>query len=220
VSTLTLLRHGQAAFGAERYDDLSTLGAEQARATGAFFASRGLAFTRVISGPRHRHQQTARWSAGTETFEIDASLDEFAEGEQVLRSAALRTGMSAFDRAAVSRREQLRMYADQLELWAQGWASIDGAVPPDIFRARVSAWLSALTTNAQSQQQNVLAVTSAGVIAAVVCDVLGQNGKTLANYMQVLRNASMTTLLFSGSRIALQDFNATQHLPLELVTSI
>jgi broad specificity phosphatase PhoE len=219
MSTLTLLRHGQAAFGAERYDELSSLGAEQARATGVFFAERDFAFTRVIVGPRQRHRQTALGATGTETFDIDASLDEFAEGEQVLRSAAARTGLPAFDRSAISRREQLRLYAEQLDPWAQDQAPIDGVVAAEVFRARVAAWLASVTA-AAPPQQHLLAVTSAGVIAAVVCEVLGQNGKALAAYMQVLRNASITTLLYSGTRITLQDFNASQHLPATLLTSI
>ncbi|WP_028078973.1 histidine phosphatase family protein [Solimonas soli] len=218
MSTLTLLRHGQAAFGAERYDELSALGAEQARATGAFFAARGLAFSRVICGPRQRHQQTARLAVGG-AFEVDAALDEFAEGEQVLRAAVLRTGLAASGRPAMSRHEQLRLYAEQLELWAQGRASIDGVLPPDAFRARASAWLSSITA-AEQPRQHLLAVTSAGVIAALVCEALRQDGEALARYMQPMRNASITTLLFSGPRLALQDFNASQHLPLALVTSI
>jgi len=218
MSTLTLLRHGQAAFGAERYDELTTLGAEQARATGAYFSARHMAFNRVLCGPRQRHRQTALFAAGTEDFLIDPALDEFAEGEQVLRAAARRTGLSTVD-GHLPRREQLKIYSEQIELWARGADAIEGVADADVFYARVSDWLDALTASSPSGQ-NLLAVTSAGVIAAIVCRVLGQERAHMATHMQMLGNASITTLVYSSRGIALRDFNVTQHLPATLTSAI
>ena len=55
MSTLYLIRHGQASFGAEDYDVLSALGAEQARALGAYFAARRWPVDALYVGPRARH---------------------------------------------------------------------------------------------------------------------------------------------------------------------
>jgi broad specificity phosphatase PhoE len=61
VSTLLLVRHGQATFGADRYDALSPLGERQAAAAGKHLAGVWSAPTRVLCGPRVRHRAT--WAA-------------------------------------------------------------------------------------------------------------------------------------------------------------
>src|SRR4028118_1328530 len=58
MSTLILVRHGQASFGANDYDQLSALGMEQALALCRGLARRGLRFDRVYVGPLRRHEQT------------------------------------------------------------------------------------------------------------------------------------------------------------------
>lgn len=82
MSSLLLIRHGQASFFAKVYDRLSPLGEEQARCLGRFWAElrlrrmpmqtlptepkptdgqerRAIAFDEVITGPRERHRATA-----------------------------------------------------------------------------------------------------------------------------------------------------------------
>src|SRR5262245_21004338 len=59
MSTLTLVRHAQASFFTDHYDQLSPLGEKQARSLGEYWARRGTEFDEVYTGPRRRHQQTA-----------------------------------------------------------------------------------------------------------------------------------------------------------------
>jgi broad specificity phosphatase PhoE len=47
---LYLVRHGQASFGADNYDQLSELGGWQSERLGQYFASKGRAFDTVITG--------------------------------------------------------------------------------------------------------------------------------------------------------------------------
>ena len=58
MSLLTLVRHAQASFHADNYDELSPLGREQARMLGEFWAP-SLDFDEVYCGPRVRQRQTA-----------------------------------------------------------------------------------------------------------------------------------------------------------------
>jgi broad specificity phosphatase PhoE len=64
MSSLFLVRHGQASFLEEDYDRLSPLGQAQGRQLGAFWASRGLAPDAVFVGPRSRHADTLEACAG------------------------------------------------------------------------------------------------------------------------------------------------------------
>ena len=58
MGTLTLVRHGQASFGAADYDRLSDLGTRQCRELGRWFRERGLAFEAVLCGTLRRHEQS------------------------------------------------------------------------------------------------------------------------------------------------------------------
>ena len=60
VEGCRLVRHGQASFGADDYDQLSELGQRQSRRLGAYFRERGLTFEAVITGSLKRQQQTWR----------------------------------------------------------------------------------------------------------------------------------------------------------------
>ena len=58
MGTLYLVRHGQASFGADDYDQLSELGQRQSVRLGEYFAERGIHFEGLIAGTLRRHQQT------------------------------------------------------------------------------------------------------------------------------------------------------------------
>ncbi|MDZ4123020.1 MAG: phosphoglycerate mutase family protein, partial [Hydrogenophaga sp.] len=50
MGTLYLVRHGQASFGADDYDQLSEMGQRQSRRLGEYWAERGVGFDAVITG--------------------------------------------------------------------------------------------------------------------------------------------------------------------------
>src|SRR5687768_11404301 len=58
MSRLLLVRHAQASFFADSYDQLSPLGESQARALGEHWLRLGAHFDEVIVGPRKRQIQT------------------------------------------------------------------------------------------------------------------------------------------------------------------
>src|SRR5207244_11804069 len=59
MSVLRLVRHAQASFHANNYDELSTLGQKQAQLLGEFWARRRIDFDEVYCGPRVRQSHTA-----------------------------------------------------------------------------------------------------------------------------------------------------------------
>mgnify|MGYP006207489193 FL=1 len=58
MGTLYLVRHGQASFGADDYDQLSERGQAQSQRLGAYWRERGLRFDAVYTGTLRRHAQT------------------------------------------------------------------------------------------------------------------------------------------------------------------
>ncbi len=82
MAELYLVRHGQASFGAENYDELSPSGRTQSRWLGEYFAQADLRFDRVVIGTMQRHRQTADGilaAMGGPQVEIaqDAGLNEY-----------------------------------------------------------------------------------------------------------------------------------------------
>lgn len=224
MSTLFLLRHGQASFGADHYDALSDLGRRQAEAVGRHFAAREQRFSRLWIGPRERHRLTAQHALsciGLDSAQApELALDEFAEGQQILASAALTQGVRLRGEGAISGREARRAYASEIDAWAAGRVRIEGVLSPREFRVRVSAWLRSACAD-PSPGQTVLAVTSGGVIAAILAEVLAQPDAALAQNMHAVHNASLTELAFSAGRApGLVAFNETGYLPKDLLTRI
>ena len=59
MGTLYLVRHGQASFGAEDYDQLSALGHRQCVALGQYWRERGMRFDAVLTGSLKRLRTVA-----------------------------------------------------------------------------------------------------------------------------------------------------------------
>jgi broad specificity phosphatase PhoE len=60
MANLLVIRHGQASFGAENYDQLSPLGQRQADLTGEFLAKMGVTFSAAYSGDLSRQRETGQ----------------------------------------------------------------------------------------------------------------------------------------------------------------
>jgi len=216
LSTLALVRHGQAAFGQANYDALSSCGVEQARKTGEFVASRESALSALLVGPRQRHAGTADAllavrRAPPTTITIEPRLDEFAAGMPIMRRVL--AGNSA------PRAQRVAEYLALLGAWGNGTH-----VEPDCesfldFVARVDAWLRH-ATGSSAPHQHIVAVTSAGVIAAAVMLTLQLQTDAWSRLIGVIRNASLTEIVFTPDRRNLLSFNSTAHLPKSLLTWI
>ncbi|MEG2977826.1 MAG: phosphoglycerate mutase family protein, partial [Comamonas sp.] len=81
MGTLYLVRHGQASFGADDYDNLSARGMEQAERLGQYWQERGQRFDAVITGTLRRHTQTLEGIAsqlpGLPTADAVPALNEY-----------------------------------------------------------------------------------------------------------------------------------------------
>jgi broad specificity phosphatase PhoE len=223
MSLLLLVRHGQAMFGAADYDRLTVLGERQAAETGLHLARAGSAFDEVQIGPKRRHAATAtamlRQMPGAPTPITMTPLDEFADADEILRAARHLRGLSAAEMAALPRVEQLRHYDALIDAWTHGRVHIEGRPSATSFHAAVAAWLRDVAGR-PVRSQRLLVVTSAGVIAAAVAEVLGLPVERMSQFTRVLRNASLTEIAFSVGRVSLMSFNSVTHLPPAIATSM
>lgn len=207
---LYLVRHGQASFGADDYDQLSALGQRQSYRLGAWMASRGLEFEAVITGTLHRHTQT--WEA-------------MAEGAGWTQSVLQWPGLNEYDSEAVIRaihpaplakpdtpelyRHHFRLLRDGLTQWMNGVVSPQGMPTYDAFVQGVS---SALDHVRKNHAGHVLIVSSGGPISTAVGHVLGTTPETTIELNMRIRNTAVTEFVYNPKRHALLSYNHLPHL--------
>src|ERR1044071_4730851 len=91
MSTLYLIRHGQASFGTDNYDQLSQLGRRQVQLLGEHLASSGERIDRIYSGTLQRQREPADLLAAalgpSLPVTTDAAFDEY-DSDSILQTYA------------------------------------------------------------------------------------------------------------------------------------
>ncbi len=85
MASIYVVRHGQASFGEENYDKLSTLGCRQAEVLGEYFRDCGIYFDATFSGDLQRQRKTAKLAIasqpGSDNHPIDTRFNELNNEE-------------------------------------------------------------------------------------------------------------------------------------------
>ncbi|HSU02773.1 MAG TPA: histidine phosphatase family protein [Nocardioides sp.] len=220
MSSILLVRHGQASFGAADYDVLSPTGHEQSRVLGAALAARGVTPDVVVVGEMRRHAETAAgvlagagWTADQV---VDAGWNEF-DHEQVLGvhdSPTSREGES--EKAAFQRwfEEATRRWTsgEQEEAYDESFAA---------FTARVDASMARVAASVPSRGTAVV-LTSGGAIAWTVASLLADDVTARTDLWLRLNpvsiNTGTSTIVRGGRGTTLVAFNAHDHLSPDLLT--
>ncbi|WP_331743826.1 histidine phosphatase family protein (plasmid) [Streptomyces sp. NBC_01136] len=204
---ISLVRHGQASFGAQDYDVLSDLGREQATAVGRELARRGLRDPHVVSGTLTRQRDTAQLLADaagfTEPLREDPRWNEYDHLALMARytdplpkgQADSRAVQDLLDRA-------LRTWIqDTDETGPAGWTAFENGT---------TAALTELST-ALGRSRDAVVVTSGGVLATLCGALLSLPSAGVVALNRVTVNASVTTLVVGGSGTSLLTFNDHAH---------
>lgn len=218
MSTLFLVRHGQASFGSDNYDRLSPLGIQQANHLRDHFAENGVELHGICSGRLQRQRSTAEILAGASrqpvAVAISAAFDEY-DAHRLMQHYAQMTGEPLQSLQGTTSRPDPRSFQQHLEKVSRAWVQ-DQVSAPDLeswktFRARVGRGIDDITTQTP-RSQNVAVATSAGVIGAAVAHVLGLEDVAALQLSYVVLNSAVTRIEFDGSRRTLASFNSTAHL--------
>ena len=226
MSTLVLVRHAQASFASDDYDQLSSLGERQARQLGQHWVERELGADAVFAGPRRRQIQTAlivgaeieRAQLPWPELKVLDALDEYGIelGHEIGRQAShprigplIRDFQHGSDDAERRKRFQL-VLQELMRVWADG--GIEG---PDVetfadFEARVSGVVKKLTSSTE-RGKRIVAFTSAGVIGMATGQILKSPLETQLELGWAMLNGSVTEVLFSNDRRSLSQFNAVEY---------
>ncbi len=202
-----LVRHAQASFGQSNYDQLSDLGAVQARELGKHLHQAAIPFEAVYCGQLRRHGQTLEGilSSGIAlpTPSLTPALNEY-DADSLLQALGESTGVDTQNVASHFR--QLRM---ALRAWMQGELTPTGMPTFLDFQEGLKDLLKQI----QSQHSGrVLVVSSGGPISCLVASLLGADVDATIALNFRLRNASITELAYDVKRHHLISFNEVSHL--------
>lgn len=211
MGTIYLVRHGQASFGADNYDQLSALGLQQAQQLGRYWQERGMRFDAVYTGTLQRHVQTL---AG-----IQQQLPSLPEAQQL-------PALNEYDSHALIRciqadpigpadtpeafKAHFRLLCDALAQWMAGVISPEGMPSWQEFAGGVRQSLEQMRQQHHAGQ--VLVVSSGGPIATAISSVLGTSPEVAIALNMRIRNTAVTELSMSAKRLMLQSFNTLNHL--------
>src|SRR5687768_6856066 len=212
MGQLYLVRHGQASFGADNYDQLSELGQRQSWRLGEYWRERGMQFDAVITGTLNRHRQT--WEG-------------IAEGLGLSRDDVLPwPGLNEYDAEAVIAtihpeklqkpdtpelyRHHFRLLREGLGAWMQGRTAPVGMPSYIDFLAGVTTALDHV--RGKHHGARVLVVSSGGPISTAVGHVLGTSPETTIELNLRIRNTSVTEFAFTPKRHMLVSYNCLPHL--------
>jgi broad specificity phosphatase PhoE len=213
MSTLTLVRHGQANLAS---GGLTEIGKRQACALAAYWMRREVCFDEVYTGSLLRHRETeaavaAAYKDAKRSWSVAQVLPEFDEydADGVLRALAPATDFNdprAFQRAFEEAMTQ--------------WFAHAGDEPPfeswPRFRDRVRAGLAKIVAGGGNRR--VVVFTSGGPVGLLVQTAVAAPERNFLQMNWRVRNTSLTEFLFSGARFTLDVFNTFPHLDPELVT--
>lgn len=214
MALITLVRHGQASFGADDYDQLSTLGTQQAHALGELVHAREEQLDCVIHGTLKRHIQSLDAfikGVGTEPERIaDAQWNEFDHRDVLQQFVALYPEFLE-DVLSKDPKRLLPVFVKAVTYWQthanasfynENWSG---------FSARVHAAWDALDKLTE-RHSKVWVFTSGGPISLSVMRALDCRAEQLIQLNQKVVNTSLTRFALKREQRQLLSFNEHGHL--------
>lgn len=209
MSKILLVRHGQASWGAEDYDQLSTLGESQARTLGAALAAQGVTPDVLVSGAMKRHEQTAVGACEAAGWELPVATDdgwnEF-DHLQVLSRHPAPEGVDIIE----DRRAFQSWFSDATLRWTRGEHD-DYDEPFADFSERVSEAFER-TVAALAPQGTAVVFTSGGPLSWAAAASLGSDPDLWLRLNRVTLNAGVTRFVVGSRGATLLAFNEHTHL--------
>jgi broad specificity phosphatase PhoE len=216
MGQIFLVRHGQASFGSDNYDQLSPLGVEQAKILGTWFARCGQRFDRIVVGGLKRHRQTAEACiAALGAHEQIAShsddgFNEYDHDEIMCRYRPEFTDSKEIQRFLATHENAKRVFQQEFEKamarWMGGRFDHEYKESWQAFRQRCSVALARLMQAGETSQR-IVVFTSGGTISALCQSVLGLSDQHVSQLNWSLVNSAVTKLMFQAGE------DSAQHAP-------
>lgn len=209
MKTLLLVRHGQASFGAEDYDNLSALGHEQSALLGSHLTQKFDSFDAIFSGDMKRHAQTLSAALGCEATTVDANWNEF-DHKAVFRYAMIERSLSREDLPKLSDEEKIQIFAEGLNAWAQ--TDKPTLAFDESWRMFTNRVMDALDHAIEQTENTGIVFTSGGVISVILGQLWQLPTESVLRLNWTMTNTGISKLLVSKRGVTVSTFNEHHHL--------
>jgi len=203
MAELLVIRHGQASFGADDYDQLSDLGRQQSEMAGAALRDAGWVPDRLITGTLRRQQQTLTAMGFDAAPEVHAGLNEY----DFYNLLDVQFDGQVPDMVRHHRKTHFRTLREVIFDWQNG--GLAGAKESWVdFITRVE---EARRFATQTDARRVLVISSGGAIGQMVASSLGAPAAQMVALNLQIKNTALTRFFFSKQAFFLHEFNSTPH---------
>lgn len=237
MGKIHLIRHAQASYLSDNYDQLSDLGIDQSKDLGLHFLDKAVTFDKVFIGPLFRHRQTHDFALSKYNFYKGEEQNPIIlEGlTEHLAPETLRTMLPSLRKTdpfikevsgkieanpSLKRTHSLIIFDYFIKKWASG----------EFVDPNIQSWsaFKVIVENTRKQiiqsmdkGQKVAIFTSGGTIAAMLSSILEIHSGTVAGSINsVIKNTSVHTVLVSQNRLSLESFNDVSHLDPSKLTTV
>jgi broad specificity phosphatase PhoE len=226
MSMIYMIRHGQASFAKEDYDQLSLLGKRQARTLAQHFLNTGFHLDAVYSGTMSRQTGTAQEVLSAYRVACkDVPQLEMLSGFNEYDTAAIVTALfpdmvkddpslnDELPKMYVSKDSFKRVFEGAMLRWVTGEFDTPDIETWEALKARVAGSLQ-LIMKSHGKGKTIAVFTSSGAIAASLAHVLGISGERAMRLAWQLLNSSVSRFMYNEERVTLAGFNSIAHLEL------
>jgi broad specificity phosphatase PhoE len=218
MSTIYLVRHGQASFGTDNYDQLSATGREQVRQLGKYFAESGERIDRIYTGSLRRQTETAEIIAESLSgapLAIESAFNEY-DSDLILHTFAKsltpeQLAEAGWPELRTDRRKFQFFLERAARAWVEAQIEAEDMTPWRSFHGRIAAAIENIMRT-EGRSKTLIVSTSGGVIGTIVANVMGLSNHTGIELNWAVHNASITRLIYSADKVSLSMFNGLPHL--------
>ncbi|WP_444888406.1 histidine phosphatase family protein [Microbulbifer sp. JMSA008] len=208
-----VVRHGQASFGADDYDNLSDIGWQQSRWLGEYWRGTGQKFDRIFCGSLRRHRQTTEGICAGLGIDLEGHLTVVPQLNEFdfLEVARLYSEKkpTATPGPNAPRADFYRFLMQGMLAWCAG--EIAPAESWQAFENRIREVLDLISDSPKGSK--TLVVSSGGAIAMMVRQVLGGPPESVIKLNMQIQNTGTTRFFSSaGQGLSLNSFNHVPHL--------
>jgi len=224
MSTIYLIRHGQASFGAKDYDYLSELGMQQAEILGKSLTDRKQIFDAVYQGTLRRQKQTRDqvcqcFNKQGLFFPKPVTVDFFDEYDAIAvwqyyipeitaDNPVLKQDLKT---AGTNKKAFQKLYSLVIDRWLSDQHNSPKCPVWKDFKDCVISGLKSVINN-HGSGKNIAVFTSGGTISVIFQHILDLSDKKTMELSWQIMNGSVSRIKYTKDNISISSFNETAHL--------
>ena len=207
MTTVYLIRHGQASAGTDNYDRLSTLGQRQSTLLGEHWQRLDIAPDAAFAGSLKRQQHTAQLVLEASKLDLAIQqLDQLDEYNHNHVDKLFAMGKKSDSPGGLT--------FDEYHATMARWRDADPQKLEgyESFQTFENRGIEAIQAACNKGHSSVALFTSGGIVATVLKQVLGKDFTHTIKSIWNSRNSSVTTMQVEGKSTYMVDYNTVSHL--------